>query len=123
MFGRIFVAILAWLFSVIPLVVSGAFLLGTVSAFLDRPTPLTLLMFCLVFIPTYAWAVLLTLTIAWVVQRRVSPHWVKSGSACAFTVLVVLGIWLPQTLLLAIPSVLFASYLCWYHLESPSPQG
>ena len=123
MFGRTFVAISAWLLSVIPLAVSSAFLFGTISAFFARPAPLTLLMLLLVLIPTYAWVVLLILTIGWVLQRRVSPRWVKSGFSCALAVLIVLGIWEPQTLLLAVPSVLFASYLCWYHLERPSSQG
>ena len=123
MIGRIFVAISAWLLSVIPLAVSGAFLFGTLSAFVDRPAPLALLMVCLVLIPTFAWIVLLILTMGWVLQRRVSARWVKSGFTCALAVLIVLGIWEPQTLLLAVPSVLFASYLCWYHLERPSPQG
>ena len=69
----------------------------------------------------HAWTSLLVMTIAWVVQRRIHRWWPASGTAAAILGLLAFSVSLgPAAILMGVvyasPGMVFAIYLCRYHL-------
>lgn len=74
----------------------------------------------------HAWVCLLAMTVAWISQRRLSRWWPVSGTVAAVLGLLALSVSLgPAGILMGVlyasPGMLFAAFLCRFHLAPASP--
>jgi hypothetical protein len=108
-------AILAW--SSVAIVATGAAAAGALASLLRHPTWSSLALAVAAMVPAYAWLCFVALSLGWIIQRRFSKIWVFTGSAAGLVSLAFVAVPVPHAVLYAVPSVLFAAWICWFHLE------
>ena len=109
--------ILAW--SSVAILATGALLGGALSSLLRHPTWSSFGLSLGAAVPAYAWLCFVALSTGWIIQRRIPTIWVYSGSGAGLVSIAFFGIPVPQVILYAFPMVLFAAWVCWFHLERP----
>jgi hypothetical protein len=121
---KIIISIVIWLVSLPLLGLQLMFTMGLiVEVYKQLPTislqvPATVnglaLLFSLI-VSLLSWVALYVMTIGWLKGKPVSLHWPIVGSICAIAGLIQL---VPPMLLVAAPEIIFATYLCYWHISN-----
>lgn len=113
----VLLALLAW--SSVAIVATGAWAVGFVRAVFNHPTPTAVAFLVASMVPVYAWLSFVGLSVGWVIQRRFRKGWVLAGTAAGLVSIAFITAKVPQAFLYAFPSMLFAAWVCWFHVERP----
>ena len=109
---RIFQSVVVWLLSSIALVAAvGAVVVG-MQSFYNQQTFDSAFRLLWALIAGYAWVVLFVMNWGWIRQHRVSRWQPISGTVAAVAALLPMG----SLIFFAVPGILFAIYLCFFHL-------
>jgi hypothetical protein len=127
--SKIIISIVIWLVSLpllglqlmftMGLVVEGYKQLPTISLQVPGTVNGLALLFSLI-VSLFSWVALYVMTIGWVKGKPVSLHWPIVGSICAIAGLVHL---ISPMLFVATPEIIFATYLCYWHVSNGKPRS
>ncbi|HUW25682.1 MAG TPA: hypothetical protein VMW07_04030 [Gallionella sp.] len=127
--SKIAISVVIWLISLPLLFLQFLFVMGFIhngytqlpTMSLQTPGILSGLVLLFSLIPgLLSWVALFVMTIGWVKGKPVSLYWPIAGSICAVAGLTQL---IAPMLLFAAPEIIFAIYLCYWHVRNGKTRG
>ena len=113
----VLLAVLAW--SSVAILATGAAAVGLFGAVFKHPTLTAVAFLVASMVPVYAWLSFIGLSVGWVIQRRFRKGWVLAGTVAGLVSIAFITAKVPHAFLYAFPSMIFAAWICWFHLERP----